>query len=356
MADHPCCARSTGRCSLGYRYMLQDLLVILHEQAPAKVDAIALNRRRVEHGLLSVGLKIHCLGSGSEFSALVERLGGKEQILEVNHYKNAQASLCLVLPPVGNARSAVLLLECIEHFIRSALFSNPQIQIQVCSPGRLNAHRSALLAIGFYLGSDTLRRYSLENLETTFASNPAYPRGKRLVLYDANGNFDRDFGWWKRLGEDRLVESRLPFENGRSDLLTGSGSRLDIENINFIATLLVHAQYDGYWSQLGTLFEEEMKALLERHLLAGLVDAPWVRTDEIESADDDKFFGVLQELVGYAFGEAVRIKKTRGLFKSWVDIPARSPSGILQEIQSLLQEYREELIRQSSLLDQGECG
>lgn len=99
-----------------------------------------------------------------------------------------------------------------------------------------------------------------------------------------------------------------------------------------------------------------MKALLERHLLAGLVDAPWVRTDEIESADDDKFFGVLQELVGYAFGEAVRIKKTRGLFKSWVDIPARSPSGILQEIQSLLQEYREELIRQSRLLDQGECG
>ena len=96
---------------------------------PAKVDAIALNRRRVEHGLLSVGLKIHCLGSGSEFSALVERLGGKEQILEVNHYKNAKASLCLVLPPVGNARSAVLLLECIEHFIRSALFSNPQIQM-----------------------------------------------------------------------------------------------------------------------------------------------------------------------------------------------------------------------------------
>jgi hypothetical protein len=175
------------------------------------------------------------------------------------------------------------------------------------------------------------------------------------VLYDANGNFDQDFDWWKRLGEDRLVESRLPFENGRSDLLTGSGSRLDIPNINLLATLLVHAQYDGYWSRLGTLFEEEMKALLERHLLAGLVDAAWVRTDDNESADDDKFFSALQELVGYAFGEAVRIKKSRGLFKSWVDIPARSPCGILQEIQSLLQEFREELIRQSHLLDQGDC-
>src|SRR6516162_5593377 len=46
-------------------------------------------------------------------------------------------------------------------------FSNPEIQIQVCSPGRLGARRSALLAIGFYLGSDTLRRYTLGDLATS---------------------------------------------------------------------------------------------------------------------------------------------------------------------------------------------
>jgi hypothetical protein len=92
-----------------------------------------------------------------------------------------------VLPPVGSARSAILLLECIEHFIGSALFSNPEIQIQVCSPGRLGARRSALLAIGFYLGSDTLRRYTLGDLATSFAEHQRYPRGKRLVLYDADG-------------------------------------------------------------------------------------------------------------------------------------------------------------------------
>jgi aminopeptidase-like protein len=34
-------------------------------RAPAKVDAVALHRRRVEHGHLSVGLKIHCMGDGS---------------------------------------------------------------------------------------------------------------------------------------------------------------------------------------------------------------------------------------------------------------------------------------------------
>ena len=338
---------------VSYRYSFEDLLALLHGHAPAKVDAVALHRRRVEHGHLSVGLKIHCLGDGSQFSTLVEGLGGAQKILDVNYYKHSHASLCLVLPPVGSARSAILLLECIEHFIGSALFSNPEIQIQVCSPGRLGARRSALLAIGFYLGSDTLRRYTLGDLATSFAEHQHYPRGRRLVLYDAEGDFDRNFDWWKESGKHRLVEPQLPFENGRSDLLTGSGSRLDIQNINLLATLLVHAQYQGYWNQLGMQFQEEMEALLERHLLNGLVDAPWVRTDDPESDDDDGFFAALQELVAYAFEESARIKKEGRLFLGWYEKPVRSSGGILQEVQSLLQKYRSELVRQSRLLDQG---
>jgi len=348
------CRRPERGAPVSYRYSFEDLLVLLHGHAPAKVDAVALHRRRVEHGHLSVGLKIHCLGDGSQFATLVEGLGGAQKILDVNYYKHSYASLCLVLPPVGSARSAILLLECIEQFIGSALFSNPEIQIQVCSPGRLGARRSALLAIGFYLGSDTLRRYTLGDLATSFAKHQRYPRGRRLVLYDAEGDFDRNFDWWKESGNHRLVEPQLPFENGRSDLLTGSGSRLDIENINLLATLLVHAQYQGYWSQLGMQFQEEMEALLQRHVLSGLVDAAWVRTDDPESEDDDRFFAALQELVGYAFEESVRIKKTGRLFPSWHEIPARSSHGILQEVQSLLQKYRSELVRQSRLLDQGD--
>jgi hypothetical protein len=102
---------------VSYRYIFEDLLALLHGHAPAKVDAVALHRRRVEHGHLSVGLKIHCLGDGSQFSTLVEGLGGAQKILDVNYYKHWHASLCLVLPPVGSARSAILLLECIEHFL-----------------------------------------------------------------------------------------------------------------------------------------------------------------------------------------------------------------------------------------------
>ncbi len=334
-------------------YSLEDLVALLHGRAPAKADAVALNRRHVDHGCLSVGLKIHCLGDGSQFSALVEGLGGAQRILDINYYRHRSASLCLVLPPVGGARSAILLLESIECFIGSRLFSNPEIQIQVCSPGRLDARRSALLAIGFYLGSDTLRRYVLKDLATSFAKNRHYPRGRRLVLYDAEGDFDRRFDWWAGSGQHRLVEPQLPFHNGRSDVLTGGGSKLDIENINLLATLLVHAQYRGYWYPLGMQFQEEMEALLERHILSGLVDAPWVRTDDPKSDDDDRFFAALQELVAYAFEEAVRIRKKGGFFRGWRELPARSSRGILQEVQSLLQKYRSELVRQSRLFDQG---
>jgi hypothetical protein len=339
---------------VSYRYSFEDLLALLHGHAPAKVDSVALHRRRVEHGHLSVGLKIHCLGDGSQFSALVEGLGGAQKILDVNSYKHSDASLCLVLPPMGSAHSAILLLECIEHFIGSALFSNRKIQIQVCSPGRLDARRSALLAIGFYLGSDTLRRYTLGDLATSFANHRSYPCGRRLVLYDAEGDFDRNFDWWKESDRHLVVEPQLPFENGRTDLLTGSGSRLDVQNINLLATLLVHAQYQGYWHKFGLDFQEEIEELLERHVLKGLVEAPWVRTDNLES-DDEGFFAALQELVAYAFEESVRIKKKGPFFARWHEIPVRSSCGILDEVQSLLQKYRSELARQSRFVEQGDA-
>ena len=54
--------------SMSCRYSFDDLLALLHGHAPAKVDALALHRRRVEDGHLSVGLKIHCLDEGSQFT------------------------------------------------------------------------------------------------------------------------------------------------------------------------------------------------------------------------------------------------------------------------------------------------
>ena len=89
---------------MSYRYSFEDLLAVLHGHAPAKVDAVALHRRRVEHGHLSVGLKIHCLDDAGQFSTLVEGLGtlveglgGAHKILDVNSYKHSHASVCLVL-------------------------------------------------------------------------------------------------------------------------------------------------------------------------------------------------------------------------------------------------------------------
>src|SRR5262249_35178634 len=129
-----------------------------------------------------------------------------------------------------------------------------------------------------------------------------------------------------------------------------SGLVLDIQNINLFSTLLVHAQYQGYWSELGMQCQQEIELLLERHLLSGLIEAPWVHTDDPKSNDDGRFFSALQELMSYAFEESVRIKKKGQLFFRWHEIPVRSSRGILQEVQSLFQKYRSELVRQSRLL------
>ena len=42
-----------------------------------------------------------------------------------------------------------------------------------------------------------------------------YQRGQRLVIYDAEGDFDRGFEWWERVGngKDRLVRRQLRFES-----------------------------------------------------------------------------------------------------------------------------------------------
>jgi len=40
------------------------------------------------------------------------------------------------------------------------------------------------------------------------------------VLYDADGDFERNFDWWtKDSSKHRFVEPQLPFGNGRTDLL-----------------------------------------------------------------------------------------------------------------------------------------
>lgn len=316
---------------------MERFLEILHARAPAKTDELTHQRRRVRHGLLSVGLKLHCLGTDDQFSALVDALGGDWSVRNRNVYRRSQASYCLVLPPVGSGHAAILLLEAIAQYTRCNVFSNANIQIQVCSPGRLSPHNAALHAIGFYLTSDTLRRYDLSDFTTT-VSDDYYRRGKRLVIYDAGayGDFDGGFDWWSRTADGLVIRPSLPFLNGRTDILVGPGSETDIHNINLLATLLVHAQSedgDGYWSSCGDSFARDLVSLLDRHMLAGLVDAPWVCASGDEGhVNDLQFYSALQELTSYAAGEAVRLTEGHGT--------EAAGGGILEEMQVLMKKYR----------------
>ena len=47
------------------------------------------------------------------------------------------------------------------------------------------------------------------------------------------------------------------------------------------------------------------------------------------------------------------MKKEGPRFPNWHEQAVKSSRGILQEVQSLLQKYRSELVGQSQLLDQG---
>jgi hypothetical protein len=198
-----------------WSYTMENLRSVLHPSCPAKADALCKTRRRVEHGLTTVGLKIHCLGGNWELLNLIKALGGRSEVIGSRVYAHARASVTVILPPVGNARSAILLLECLERYFEHPIFHNPSYQIQVCSPCRLDGPRAAILAIAFYLGSDVLRRYSLGDLTTTFSEDQLgghKHRGRRIVLYDGEGDLDRDLEWWD-LEKDRLSTRPQPVRN-----------------------------------------------------------------------------------------------------------------------------------------------
>jgi hypothetical protein len=323
------------------------LIDVLAERVPAKSSVLAREQRRVDHGLLSVGLKLHCLGGAERFAPLIEALGGAGRVLERNFYKRSDASFCLVLPPTGSARVAVLLLDCLADYTRAQIFNNPNVQLQVCSPGRLTPRSAALHAIGFYMASDTLRTYALDDFATTVSRN-AYYRGKRLVIYDGGmyGEFDGDFQWWARTENGLMVRDHLPFLTSRTDILVGPGSPTDIHNINLLATLLMHAQAGeegGYWQSLGELFVRDFSALLDRHLLLGALEAPWVCRTEIRGDPDadDAFLAALQEIMAYARSEVSRLTR------------AGAGTGILCEVQALLSTYRD-IVNSITLAEQGE--
>ena len=101
---------------------------MLHPHCPVKVDALCKNRRRSEHGLTTVGLKIHCFGDNRELLNLIEALGGRSEVIANRIYAHARASVTVILPPVGSARSAILLLECIEKYFGHPIFHNPRYQ------------------------------------------------------------------------------------------------------------------------------------------------------------------------------------------------------------------------------------
>ena len=334
-----------------YSCTTHKLFDVLEAATPAEVAALRRDYRRVQHGLLSVGLKIHVRTLNQGFMRFLVALGKRDGSVPANLYKQEAAQFCIVLPPMGSTESAISLIRCIERNTECAIFGNPWVQLQVCSPGRLDARRSALLAVAFYLGSDTLRRYDESQFATTVSYDERYKRGTRIVLYDAGdkGEFDREFAWGGK-NKTRFMQPELPFKEAlRTDLLIGTGSRTDVENINLVATLLTHAQYHasmGLWRELGQSFERDMLYILDTHMLSGVLKAPWVHEGgTMDLAGDKNFIASLQELTTYVFEEVERIATYN---RSRIKYIRQAPrSSILDEVRTLIEGYRAAIISQS---------
>lgn len=345
-----------------YSCTLSALLDVLATTSRDEAKQLLIQYRNSEHGLLSVGLKIHMLGTDAGVDELVHELDGTSPPAPYrNYYQQKGASLCLVLPPVGSAGAAIRLLDLIGRHTGCPMFGNPNIQLQMCTPGRLDNRRSGMLAIAFYLGSDTLRRFTFDQLTTTVSNDNRYNRGRRLVIYDAPGaasEFDYDFEWWQfdhkrglRLGR------RLPFDAPqRTDLLIGAASRLDIDNVNLAATLLVHSQFKehrGRWQYYGEEFERSITTLLRTNLLTGLLEAPWVHLGGVKDTQgDNAFFSAIEELMASAFEDSARIQKNlRSYFKNMWEM---RPPGLLEEMNTLIRRHRQQLVLKAQELKGGD--
>jgi hypothetical protein len=334
---------------MAYRYSLEVLLHILRCHAPREVERVQGLKRKNIRGLLSVGLKLHCLDGGPQYSSIISQLGGPKDILEVNLYRRAiPRSVCWVLPPVGNVEAAITLLGALERATGTNVFGNPNIQIQVCTPGRLPPRSAGILTIAFCLGTDLLRRFYRSDLATTFSNKTMYTRGHRLTLYDALGELDRKFVWWGSAESGRRLCPELPFTCERTDLFPAT-TPTDLRNINLIATLLVHEEYGGYWGKLGSDFRYELCGLLDRHRLTHLLNAPWVSSvfDEVTRSserheEDQRYLRTIQALMDYAFEDAKRLIK-----KPWLTILERNSESLLVDVRDLLARFHTEILSKS---------
>lgn len=327
-----------------YTCTLERFLSALELNDQEGVNWLRANHRQTVDGQLPVGLKIHILPKAHDsFKELARALKGAPSPALFdntigatnNMYKLEQASVCLVLPPVGSAPAAIRLLESLGRAIGASVWANQDIQVQICSPGRLDKTRSAMLGVVFYLSSDTFRSYTPEELKTTVQFDSRYLRSPRLVIYDGynqNGDFDPNFEYWTgaaHAAPERLPQ--LPISRERSDVIAGKVYRNDIRNVNLAATLLAHAQFGGYWNELGLQFEQDISELLAENGLKPIIEAPWVSTgpgeDVVRTSDD--FTQALEELISFAWNERDRILRQ----------PDGEP-GLLFKIQDLMKGYR----------------
>ena len=321
--------------------VLHQLYRVLEKDAPENAHRSQESQNQATNGLLSVGLKLHCLDGGQQFKPIIRSLKSRCIYIEGSYRMGGSRALCFVLPPVDNVNSAINLLRALEEASGSKVFGNSKVQIQVCTPGQLCARNAALLTIAYLLGSDVIRKHvKPADTRTTFSDD----YGCRVALYGA-GVLQRHFAWPMRDGDGQLYEGHeLPFSDDRTDLLLAQSPH-DISLINFVATLLIHAEYPqhrGFWFPLGTRFIADFTGLLDKHKLSDLYLVPWIRTDDQRTKSDRPYNHAIKLLLEAAQSDSTALQKAPVTIAEFF-AGARKRESLLLDVKDLLSSYQEEL-------------
>ncbi len=264
--------------------------------------------RRCHHQLLSIGLKVH-------YTKMIP-LG----IMFNSFFHLTSSEGAIVLPPVGNMSAAKELLGQLAAFYETPIIGNPQMyQIQVCTPGRLNREHCAMLGSAFYLGSDVIRDFTSVSLSTTHDAQT----GKRLIIYDA-GILDTNFDWNPNfpLASTKILSTE---PKGRTDVLCCE-SWQDIENVNLVASLLVHLEHQGTLAPIASEFAYEFRGILKQYNLDHTQCVPWVTSSELndQSSKSHSFDSAFASMQAIALADA---KEQTG---------KKRQKGLLYDVQQLL--------------------
>jgi hypothetical protein len=232
-------------------------LLVSKEKLHAFQEAVT-ELRKDAAALLPIGCKLHLHSPIDD-----QKLRALQQIAPFGFsggFKVDNADTCLVLPAMTSARE---LVEVARLLVQFKIISPQFPEYQFCIRGRLTPKLCAVLGSTILLTAEDNPEYALDMF-----SSHGYDEGtgRRMVIYDAHGPLAHFPG--------NAYNSSRGFD-GRTDII----GLIDITRaptFQLVGSILSNGMFGGPLAELSEPFQNELRAALERHGIADVLDTEWV--------------------------------------------------------------------------------